>query len=237
MKRATEECIERGKSGRDGASAAVERGLVTVKRAARSAPHLPVDASAHGLEHRRIVRAALRPLACLLALAGCAAAGTTTVRHPSGDGRIDRNLVSVRDAWGNEPLLNLPPGALTSDAILVSMTDERTCLDVRLRTWSGAGADWDIAAEVDGVTTHARPTRDLTCRIDRPCLPDDSHLRAFSTDHDARIRLHGGRICFERLGRPRRELAFVMKQGAASWRFAWRFDESARPHVVEVSRR
>jgi hypothetical protein len=161
---------------------------------------------------------------CVLALAGPACGGSARAPRPSsGVGSAGSNRVAIENGWGDEDLLDLPPGALTSEAALVTIAERETCFDVLLRTWHGAAGAWEVRAEVDGTAAAESPILLAQCRA--RCFQPGTHLRPLPSDHDERVRLYGGRVCFERLPVARREAVLALRQGALELRFAWGFDE------------
>ncbi len=174
----------------------------------------------------------------LLVLAGgCVmsrAVPSVSPRSPDWEGPV---VVRVQESGGSEGVLNLPVGSLTSEAALVSASDDEVCFDLKLRTWQGASPEWQVALSVDerAVATAEPFLRPCTKGSVGPadkvpltlsCLPIDSPLAAVTTDSLDSVQVRGDRLCMKHHGalKPESEsVTLSVKQGAAGYSFGWQF--------------
>ena len=176
----------------------------------------------HGSVRAFLQPASLLSFACLACVACVHGAGSTRVMHP-GAGAVPTNMVSIANEWGDEELLGLPPGSLTSDATLVSIAPGRSCFDLALRVFRGASHDhMAVSLVVDGTETD-KPVTLHECKGDTPCTPSDWRLPEGVGDEDKRVRRMAGRACFD-IPMPREQVTAIARMGSVQMRFRWQFD-------------
>jgi len=146
------------------------------------------------------------------------------------------NHIVIDNEMGDEALLGLPEGALSSDGRLIAMNREHTCFDVMLRFWRGAMPKFEVSLEVDGSIVAEAPRTLPECGSTDSCEAIDSELPPLRSDTDARVRRFGGRVCFENVPIASRETALKIRQGAYALRFQWLLDRDRSPRQVAYLR-
>jgi hypothetical protein len=161
--------------------------------------------------------------ACALLATGCVVTGSMRMPHPES-GAVAPNHIVVDNEMGDETILGLPEGALSSDGRLIAMNREQTCFDVMLRFWRGAQPNFDVSLEVDGTIVAEAPRTLPECGVKDSCEAVYSELPPLPSDKDPRVRRFGGRVCFASVPIASREAALKIGKGAYALRFQWLLD-------------
>ena len=174
--------------------------------------------------------------ALALSLAGCGAVGTATSVSPLSSAFLQPVAVRVPESGGSEDFLNLPTGALTSEAALLkSSSDDQVCFDIKMRTWQGSVRRWNATLEVDGrelvsreieldACTPASLEPDEPARATLSCLAVDTVVSSLATDALENVKVRGSRVCLEHaesLRSDSKEVRLQLVQGAATYSFRW----------------
>jgi hypothetical protein len=186
------------------------------------------------------MRPSAKMLASTLALAaitaGCGAIGTATSVSPLSSAFVQPVAVRVPESMGSEDVLNLPTGALTSEAALLkSSSDDEVCFDIKMRTWQGSARRWHATLEVDGrelvsrqieldACTPASLEPDEPARATLSCLAVDTAVSSLATDTLENVKVRGSRICLQHersLSSSSKEVRLELVQGAAKYSFRW----------------
>ncbi len=184
--------------------------------------------------HRALLLAALLPVA----LVGCVQFGVASAPSPLSPAFESPVAVRVPEGMGSEGLLNLPSGALTSEAALLPVKSDELCFDVKMRTWQGGARRWVAELEVDGRELESREIDLRACTPnssdpDEPasphlsCLAVDTALTSLTTDSLDAVKVRGSRLCLPHhgaFGGESREVTLNLRQGAQSYSFRWELD-------------
>lgn len=170
-----------------------------------------------------------------LGLAACVLRNSTALPRVALAGAVPENRVGVATLSALESAtIGLPADATFSEASLVSVDGPSLCVDVLLRTWSGAAPEFATRLRVDG-TVHSEGSWTLAeCALGQ-CLQPDTRVHTRPTDVDARLHVRGGRLCTtlqHRVDTLERELELELQQGAFSLRFRWEFDRAPSGALV-----
>lgn len=191
----------------------------------------------------------LSSLALVAGVAGCSTAGTATSISPLSTAFKQPVAVRAPESTGSEDLLNLPAGALTSEAALLKSSGDEVCFDIKMRTWQGSVRRWNATLEVDGRELVSReieldPCTPASVEPDEParatlsCLAVDTAVSSLATDTLENVKVRGSRVCLQHersLSNDSKEVRLELVQGASKYSFRWALvpkPEAATAHDV-----
>ncbi|MBK8168829.1 MAG: hypothetical protein IPK60_00625 [Sandaracinaceae bacterium] len=121
----------------------------------------------------------------------------------------------------DEVQLALPTGSMRSEVALTSLDSTHACIEVVMRTWDGASAQWIAWADSDGLGGARNEVELASCTTSAECLTQPSVLGPLPTDVAPSVAIRAANLCMPIPHEASRELAFNFTQGALHRRFVF----------------